>query len=365
MIVYATASPGEIRAVAAQDGRILDVAIERPGRPGGVGDRHRGRVLARMPALAGSFVALEGAEGFLPDSAAPPGLSEGDAVMVRIVRAAQGGKGPRLDASGLSRPEPGPPTRLARGPGAVERLAALHPGAPVRVDTPGLLAALRPLLAERVGQAPFPAALLDELDGLAAPGAVLDGGVRASFHPTPALVAIDLDMARATGDRRGKVAGQFAANQQALPDLARHIRARNLSGAIVVDLAGLSPKRRAALGPALAAALATDPGAPRFLGFTALGLAEIVRPRVYPPLHELLAGAHAAGLAALRHLAGEQNAMPGTALAVRAAPDVCAALRADSVATADLVHETGRHLMLECDQSLPPGRWIVEEMPRA
>jgi len=43
-------------------------AIWRPGAPDGVGDIHRGRVIARVPAMAGAFVALDGAEGFLPDS---------------------------------------------------------------------------------------------------------------------------------------------------------------------------------------------------------------------------------------------------------------------------------------------------------
>ena len=103
----------------------------------------------------------------------------------------------------------------------------------------------------------------------------------------------------------------MAVNRALLPALARQIRLRNLSGAILVDLAGLPARRRAALGPALAEALAEDPLRPRLLGFTALGLAEIVRPRVHPPLHELLAGPHAAGLAALRAVAAAVAAAPG------------------------------------------------------
>ena len=128
----------------------------------------------------------------------------------------------------------------------------------------------------------------------------MPAGMRASIYPTPALVAIDLDMAAATASRQAKASAQMAANLAALPALARQIRLRNLSGAILVDPAGLSLKRRPKLAPALAMALATDPLQPRLLGFTALGLAEIVRRRVRPPLHELLAGPHAAGLAALR-----------------------------------------------------------------
>ena len=60
-------------------------------------------------------------------------------------------------------------------------------------------------------------------------------------------------------------------NREALPFLAEQIRLRNLSGGIVVDLAGLSPRKRAGLAANFIAALAIDPLHPRFLGFTALG----------------------------------------------------------------------------------------------
>ena len=126
----------------------------------------------------------------------------------------------------------------------------------------------------------------------------------------------------------GKMAAHLAVNRAVLPALARQIRLRNLSGAILVDFAGLPARRRAALAPALHAALAEDPLRPRLLGFTALGLAEIVRPRVHPPLHELLAGPHAAGLAALRRIATEVAcAAASDAGAARLACGPCGAAR--------------------------------------
>jgi Ribonuclease G/E len=45
---------------------------------------------------------------------------------------------------------------------------------------------------------------------------------------------------------------------------------------------------RVKLQPVLAAALARDPLKPRLLGFSHLGFAEISRPRIRPPLHEML-----------------------------------------------------------------------------
>lgn len=369
MRLLASCAPGEVRVAAADAAGLIDYAIWRPGAPDGVGDLHRGRIAARVPAMAGAFVRLEGAaDGFLPDSeSGTDRLGEGVVLGVRVTRAAQGGKGPRLTAR-LSDPEralvgAGAPALIRRGPGAVERLAALHAGAPVLVDDAAVVAALRPVLGERLHlvRAAFDDAIEAEVAALGEASAALPGGARLSVHPTPALTAIDVDLGAATAARSGKARAQMAANRALLPALARQIRLRDLSGAILVDLGGMSAARRVALGPALADALSADPGRPRFLGFTALGLAEIVRPRVHPPLHERLAGPHAAGLAALRAAAGAAAARPHQALALRAAPDVVAALQADPVALADYQARAGRPISLRSDTMLPGGAWLIEE----
>ena len=55
--ILAACSPGEVRVAVLRDADLLDYAIWRPGAPDGVGDLHRGRVIARVPAMAGAFVA--------------------------------------------------------------------------------------------------------------------------------------------------------------------------------------------------------------------------------------------------------------------------------------------------------------------
>ena len=292
-------------------------------------------------------------------SAAPPQPS-GTVLTVRVTRSPQGGKGPRLTARMAQ--ETGPPGLVARGPGPLLELAGRYPEAAILADDPALVAALRPALGGRVG---FERELLEEavaeqIDALARPEIALPSGMTASIHPTPALVAIDMDTAAASVGRQKKQAAQREANRAALPELARQIRLRNLSGAILIDLAGMGAKRRAALAPDFREALASDPLGARFLGFTALGLAEIVRPRVRPPLHELLAGPHAAGLAALRRIAQEGARAPEARLALRAAPDLLAALTADSVALADLARLTGRPLITKSDPALPPSAFRIE-----
>ncbi len=162
-------------------------------------------------------------------------------------------------------------------------------------------------------------------------------------------------------DRPGKGDRHLEMNRSSVPDLVRQIRLRNLSGAILVDFAGMAAKRRQALGPALAEALGADPLRPRLLGFTGLGLAEIVRSRVHPPLHEVLAGPHAAGLAALRRVADMMAVDASRMPVLRAAPVVAAALKADVGALTDLAHRAGRGLLLRADPALPGITWVLDD----
>ena len=338
--------------------RLLDYALWRPGSPDGVGDMHAGRVVAAVPAMAGAFVALADAEGFLPDSEGARGLTAGTILAVRVTRAAQGSKGPRLTAR-VDEAAGGPVGLLRRAPNPVVRMAARFPASPVLVDDPGLAAALRADLGARVSVAE---AVLDEdvaeaIDALSRPVVDLPGGARLSVWPTPALVAIDVDGAGALAGGRLR---HEALNREVLPALAEQIRLRNLSGGIVVDLAGMAARKRAALGPDFVRALADDPLRPRFLGFTALGLAEIVRARVHPPLHELLSGPLAAGLAALRAVMGEYRRDPRGMKAVRTHPAVVSALRADGAALSDLARRTGRQAMLRAEPALAELAWTLE-----
>ncbi len=353
--ILASCAPGEIRVAAVRDDMLVDYAIWRPGLPDGVGDLYRGRITARMPAMAGAFVALEHEDGFLPDSAGAKGQTEGTILAVRVTRAALGGKGPRLTAHVTDSVPGGPVGLIRRGPGAVERLATFHSGAPVLIDDPAIAAMLRGVLADRIAVIPqaFGDGTESQVEALSESQVSLPGGAYLSIHPTPALVAIDTDSG-ARQDAHGVV------NRSVVSALAREIRLRNLSGAIVVDLAGMPIRKRAAFGPAIAAALANDPLKPRFLGFSALGLAEIMRTRIHPPLHEVLAGPHAAGLTALRRIAGNLDPDPRRRPALRAAPAVIEALQRDPVALPDMTRRAGWRLTLRSDPALSGTDWRLD-----
>ncbi len=298
--ILASAHGPLIRLALLEAGTLVEYTLLNPAQPDGVGDLYTGRITARAPAMAGVFVDLgpHTPTGFLPDSAGGKSAHEGDWLTLRITRAAQSGKGPRLAADPLAPDASSPPTPkpglLARGPGPLGTLQALHPTAPILADDYAILAALRASHPHATYQANCFAALEDEIAALAEPHSPLPGGAIAHFSPTQALTAIDIDAAHATADRTAKHRtpqhdAHARLNRAVIPELARQIRLRNFGGAILIDFAGMKANARAALAPDLTAALATDPQRPRLLGFTALGFAEILRPRTRAPLHELLA----------------------------------------------------------------------------
>jgi hypothetical protein len=349
-----TSTPGEVRGLAIDDQGALDSAIERPGGPLGVGDRVIGRTAGHVPAMAGTFVALPGgsADGFLPDTAGARDHPEGTYLTLRVTRGPQGGKGPRLAT--LPEAAQGPLRLLSRGPGAVERLAALHPDAPIRIDSPAVGTGLTPALRARVtvGLGDLADDVASSWSALEDSSVALPGGARMTIMPTPALVAIDVDAGSATAERRAKKMAQLALNRALAPAIARQIRLRHLAGAIMIDPAGVTRQSRPQLAAAFEAALADDPSHPRFLGFTALGLAEILRPRLYPPLHELLSGAHAEGLAALAALCSLWESQPAGTDTILATAAIIGAIEADTVAREQFRYRTGRYPSLHTENSV-------------
>ena len=370
-LILAEASPGEVRTALLLAGRLTEAWVERPARPDGVEDLHRGRVVAISAAMSGAFVALQGNEtGFLPESAASAprqpikqAVQEGQVLGLRVTRAAQAGKGPRLsavltdaEAALIAAAPQGAPRLVARGPSAAERLAARYPKAVLRVTGVGLVARLRVALGDRV-LAQHGAVFDEEIEGefaaLAESAVALPGGGVLHIQTTRALTALDVDSG-------GAADGLARFNEAALPEISRQIRLRNLSGAMLLDVAGLSAKRRQALLEPLRAALAPDRLA-RLVGLTGLGLVEIVRDRIHPPLAEILHTPLAEGLAALRQAARDAAARPAHRLMLEARPEVIAGLRDLPGALEEYAALTGHGLELRSVASGPPQ---IREVPR-
>lgn len=345
-------SPGEAR-IAVIDGETLeDFALWRLGRPDGYGDFHAVRVTAPMDAMNGAFVVLaDGSEGFLTGR-----HKEGALVTARVSRSAQGGKGLRLrPVDGVP---PHHPALLARGLTPLEVISDAYPDAEILIDDPAIAAMTPTSLRSRVRRVlsafdPVTEALCDALSD---PTAELNGGLRATFTPTPALVAIDLDNPMPDARRLRPVA-QVAANIAAVPSLCREIRIRNLSGAIVIDPAGIIPRKRSALLPAMQDALRSDPQSPQVLGITGLGLIEVVRPRGRAPLHELLRSPHGIALAALRTMLARKPERVTRPPTLRAAIPVIRALESDPLALEAFTLAYGTALTLDIELDFPLTFW--------
>jgi Ribonuclease G/E len=272
--------------------RLAEYSIWHFTEPGDIGDVYAGRITARVPAMAGSFVELGPATGFLPDSAGASGLTEGCYLAVKITRCAQSGKGPRLAA--LPQETKHKPGLIRQSLGPLEAVASRYANAPILIDNYELLAKLTTSAAAWIAARlfynakTFDAVLEDEIAALAEPAAELGDGARMHITPTPALTAIDVDAGAATADRNTKQRSQLSLNIALMPEIARQILLRNLSGAILIDFAGMKSAARPKLLPALDQALKADPLNPKCVGFSHLGFAEITRPRIRPPLHEFL-----------------------------------------------------------------------------
>ncbi len=344
--ILVSRSPGE-RRVALLLGDVLTEAwVERPARPDGVGDVLAARVSAVTPAMAGAFMTLpDGQTGFLPESEASASrrplkevVQEGRLLVVRVTRGAQGGKGPRVSvkrAPPIAATEPG---LIERGPDTARRLKAAFPQAEILADT--ILEAKR-LGATLVARA-FDDEIEAEFESLASATITLTGGGALIIQATHALTAIDVDAGSHAGADR---AAAQQLNAAALREAARQIRLRNCAGGILIDAAGMAARDRMALEPMLREALAPDRLA-ELLGTGPLGLFEIRRARIHPPLAETLAGPLTPGLTLLRAAGREAAHAPHRKLALHAPAAVLEALRGLPEALAEYAALTGHAITL-------------------
>ncbi len=122
--------------------------------------------------------------------------------------------------------------------------------------------------------------IIGQIDDLLQPYIILENGGVVIIQETAALTAIDVNSG---GDNRG----HFAINMEAAAAIARHLRLRNMGGAIVIDFLRMKNKGdQERLRAALERFFNDDPCTVQIHGVTHLGFTEVTRQRRTPPLME-------------------------------------------------------------------------------
>lgn len=124
----------------------------------------------------------------------------------------------------------------------------------------------------------------DLIAELLMPQVDLPGSGHMMIEPTRALVAVDVN----TGGDTSPAAG-LKANIAAARELPRQLRLRGLGGQVVVDFAPVPKRDRAVLDQVLRAAFKGEAAETSLVGWTTLGLYELVRKRDRLTLAEVLA----------------------------------------------------------------------------
>ena len=314
--VLVSAVPGDCRAAALHQGTLVRLAWRAGDGQPRAGDLFLGRVTGLSPAIGAAFVELgSGPPGLLmfADALAGHRPSQGEPVLVTVLREAEAGKGPKLSARlpvGTDRPVATggvrPPCRIARGPDPVTELVRAAADAGVErviVDDAAELSALRAAVAAiaarlRLWLEPEPlfarAGADAAIEQALSPLVPLPGGGRLRIEEATALTSIDVDMGG--GQASSAKASALACDLEAAEAIGREILVRDIGGLVVIDFVPLRrPAERArvidALGRALGdGALACDGERRlRIAGWTRLGLVELSRERRGPSLARRLA----------------------------------------------------------------------------
>ncbi|HEY4544454.1 MAG TPA: ribonuclease E/G [Tissierellaceae bacterium] len=114
----------------------------------------------------------------------------------------------------------------------------------------------------------------------------LDNGIDIVIDELEALTAIDVNSASYTGNLSLEET-KLDVNLKVIPEIARQIRLRNLSGIILIDFISLSNlKNQNLIIEKLKEEVNKDSNRPYIIGFTKLGLLEITRKRNYGSLRD-------------------------------------------------------------------------------
>ncbi|MCU0728375.1 MAG: Rne/Rng family ribonuclease, partial [Planctomycetes bacterium] len=196
----------------------------------------------------------------------------------------------------------------------------------------------------------------------------LPSGGSLVIEPTEALVAIDVNSGRFRSEADLEDTA-FCLNMEAIPEICRQLRLRDLGGLIVVDMVDMRDLgRRREVERAFLTELRRDKARVRMAPISEFGVVEITRQRVRPSLRQEIyvrcGTCHGTGavksvesvaLTVLRELPGVLRKDGAGPLEVTVRPEVAEVLKeGKSAAIADLSGRYGRAVLVKGDPALPP-----------
>jgi ribonuclease G len=196
------------------------------------------------------------------------------------------------------------------------------------------------------------------------------------IHPTEALVAIDVNTGKFVG-RDSLEETIFRTNLEAVREIVRQIRIRDLGGIIVLDLIDMeTPEHREAVFAALVSELEKDRARSRVLDISEFGLVELTRKRSRSDLMTQLGQpcpycrgsgrVKSTGTVCLelrREVLKHRRRSPRGGIMLRANPEVVAALEGEERAVLeDLESRLGGKVLLRGDAQLHHEQFDVLEL---
>jgi ribonuclease G len=240
---------------------------------------------------------------------------------------------------------------------------------PMLIDRVRLYRQERPLF-ERFG--------IDEaIEEALKPKVWLKSGGHIVINPTEALVAIDVNTGRFVGGQNLEET-ILQTNLEAVREIVRQVRLRNLGGILVLDLIDMTvPEHRQQVFAALEQELRRDRAKNKVLSISEFGLVELTRKRSRPSLERQLTqpcpycdargrikSAPTVAFAIRRQVLRHYAVHPGAReVLVRLNPEVARALQQEEHAiVAELERQLGITVLLQADATMHHERFDVQEV---
>ncbi len=219
-------------------------------------------------------------------------------------------------------------------------------------------------------------AIENEIDAALKTKVWLGSGGHIVINHTEALIAIDVNTGRYVG-RHNLEDTVLTTNLEAVQEIVRQIRLRNLGGIIVIDLIDMEePMHRQQVFDALAREMAKDRARNKVLNISEFGLVEITRKRSRPSLERLLTQScpychgigrvkslSTIGLDLRRQILQQKERFQSRDILLRVHPDVARALqREGQPILRELEQELGSEILIQSDSGLHHERFDILEV---